>query len=303
MANDRAGTEDKLGASVPCRVCGQPVEVVGTRYGEYAKRTFTLGRCLGCGFACVTDPWLDYDAIYNDDYYQGKGADPYVDYLAATSDPAKATQRYEWRGVLRRLKSLTSLQPTTPWLDYGCGAGGLVQFLRAEGMNRALGFEQGWSEARLEERAVPSLRADELDGHRGRFEVVTAIEVLEHALDPVGELRRIRSLMKAGGILFVTTGNARPYRHKLPTWRYVIPEVHISFFEPDTLARALRAAGFEPRSPGLGPGWTDLYRAKMLRTLRVHRVNPVERSLPWPAMARALEIKLRLAEQPIGVAV
>ena len=289
-------------SAVSCRICGEDVSVVGTRYGKYAGRPFTLGRCEACGFACVTDPWLDYESIYDEAYYQGRGADPHVDYLAAVSSPATATQRYEWRGVLRRVRSLATLETTTPWLDYGCGVGGLVQYLRSEGLTDVLGFEQGWSERRLDDRNVPHLRSDELDDRRGSFEIVTAIEVLEHALDPVAELRRMRALMRPGGILFVTTGNAKPFRDKLPTWQYVTPEVHISFFEPDTLANALRAAGFEPRFPGFGPGWSDLYRAKTLRTLGVHRVNLLERSVPWRVVARALEAKLHLAEQPLGVA-
>lgn len=301
--DDPVSSTSETGTPAVCRVCGDPVLVVGTRYGEYAQRPFTLGRCDACGFACVTDPWLDYESIYDEDYYQGRGADPHVDYLTAVSSPSTATQRYEWRGVLRRVRSLATLESTTPWLDYGCGVGGLVQYLHDQGFTEVLGFEQGWSEKRLDDRAVPHLRSDELDGRRGSFEIVTAIEVLEHSPDPVGELRQIRGLMKAGGILFVTTGNAKPYRDKLSKWRYVTPEVHISFFEPESLAHALRAAGFEPRSPGFGPGWSDLYRAKTLRSLGVHRTNPLERTVPWGLVARALESKLRLAEQPLGVAV
>ena len=232
----------------------------------------------------------------------GPRRESHVDYLAAVSSPSTATQRYEWRGVLRRVRSLATLESSTPWLDYGCGVGGLVQYLRGQGFSNVFGFEQGWSEGRLDDRGVPHIRRDELDSRRGSFEIVTAVEVLEHALDPVGELRRIRMLMKPGGILFVTTGNAKPYRNKLASWQYVTPEVHISFFEPGTLAHALRAAGFEPRAPGFGPGWADLYRAKTLRTLGVHRVNLLERSVPWGVMARVLEAKLRLAEQPLGIA-
>lgn len=303
MDNDPASPTTHVRPTLSCRICGQEVAVVGTRYGKYAGRPFTLGRCDACGFACVTDPWLDYESIYDEAYYQGRGADPHVDYLAALSAPATATQRYEWRGVLRRLRNLATLENTTPWLDYGCGVGGLVQYLRGQGFTEVFGFEQGWSERRLDDRDVPHLRSDELDDRRGSFEMVTAIEVLEHSPDPVGELRRIRALMKAGGILFVTTGNARPYRDKLCQWRYVTPEVHISFFEPGSLAQALRAAGFEPRSPGFGPGWTDLYRAKTLRSLGIHRTNLIERTVPWGLVARALEAKLRLAEQPLGVAV
>jgi len=246
---------------------------------------------------------LDYGAIYNDDYYEGRGADPHIDYATALTNPTSATQRYEWRGILTRVASLTSLDQKTPWLDYGCGVGGLVRYLRAQGYGAVIGFEQGWSEKRLQDQGIPYLRDEELDARRGQFDVITAIEVLEHAIDPLAELRRMRTLLRPGGVLFLTTGNARPYRNKLSRWRYVMPEVHISFFEPRTLALALEITGFDPRYPGFGPGWTDMYRAKALRTVGRHTSSSLERVVPWVLLARAFDAKLQLAGQPIGVVV
>ena len=65
-------------------------------------------------------------------------------------------------------------------------------------------------------------------------------------------------------------GQRRALPDRLPFWRYVTPDVHISFFEPETLARALRTAGFEPGFPGFGPGWADIIRFKTLKSLRRH---------------------------------
>lgn len=279
------------------------MEPAGTRFGSFAQRSFSLARCGQCGFAAVVDPWLDYEAIYNDAYYRGRGADPHVDYISALEDPARATQRYEWEGILRRIQSLTTYRKDTHWLDYGCGVGGLVNFLREKGYTEVYGFEQGWSLERLRERSVPHVEEGDLICRAGSFEIVTAIEVLEHTIDPVAELRRMRSLMKPGGLLFLTTGNAEPYRNKLGKWQYVIPEVHVSFFEPRTLARAMGQAGFRPEQPGYGPGWKDLYRAKVLRTVGIRRANLVEKCLPWSIAGRLLESKLELARQPVGIAV
>jgi hypothetical protein len=106
--------------------------------------------------------------------------------------------------------------------------------------------------------------------------------------------------MRPGGLLFLTTGNAAPFRDHLTTWRYVTPDVHISFFEPETLAIALPKAGFEPAFPGFGPGWPDIIRFKTLKSLRRHHRNWIEASVPWSVAARLLDHRLRLSAQPIG---
>ena len=61
--------------------------------------------------------------------------------------------------------------------------------------------------------------------------MVTAIEVLEHLTDPMPVLHTIATVLRPGGILFVTTGNAAPHRAHLDRWSYVVPDVHVSFYE------------------------------------------------------------------------
>src|SRR6202035_4583252 len=98
----------------------------------------------------------------------------------------------EWRGVWRAVSRLMAVDSSTRWLDYGCGVGGLVQYLLRQGCHQVVGFEQGWSVARLTQRHVPHLLPGDLSAQSGAFDVVTAIEVLEHAVDPLEELRKIR---------------------------------------------------------------------------------------------------------------
>jgi SAM-dependent methyltransferase len=129
---------------------------------------------------------------------------------------------------------------------------------------------------------------------------VTAIEVIEHVVDPVSELRRMAALLRPGGVLFLTTGNAAPYAERLREWRYVIPEIHVSFFEPRTLRLALEKAGLRPDEPGFGPGWTDIVRFKVLKNLRRRSISPLDRFVPWPLVARLLDRRLQLAAHPIG---
>jgi SAM-dependent methyltransferase len=268
--------------------------------GGLSGLRFHIGRCEACRFAFVADPWVDFDSIYSEEYYAGRGADPLVQYTHEVDHPDTTIRRYEWRGVLQRVGSLTSLRPETSWLDYGCGTGGLVEYLRRHGLRQTVGAEQGSRLQRLLERGVPIMRPEDFDKAQGTFDVVTAIEVIEHVVDPVSELERMRALLRPGGLLFLTTGNARPYAKRLLSWQYLRPEIHVSLFEPDSLAFALQRAGFEPAFPGYGPGWTNIIRFKVLKSLRHLFVGGWERTVPWPMLARAIDLRLALSAHPVG---
>src|SRR5262249_15008950 len=99
---------------------------------------------------------------------------------------------------------------------------------------------------------------------------------------------------------FCTTGNAQPFRGRLLGWRYVIPEVHVSFFEPETLAYALRLAGFRPQFQEFLPGFVDIIRFKILKNLRVRRASRWEQLLPCGALPRLADLRLQISAHPIG---
>jgi SAM-dependent methyltransferase len=248
----------------------------------------------------VADPWVDFDRIYSEEYYAGLGADPLVNYADEVEHPGSTIRTYEWRGILERVRSLVSLRPDSAWLDYGCGTGGLVDYLRSRGFPRAIGTEQGESLVRVAERGIPVIEPEALQEAAGRFDVVTAIEVIEHVLDPVAELDRMRALLRPGGLVFLTTGNAKPYADRLLDWQYLRPEVHVSLFEPESLGLAMKTAGLVPSFPGYGPGWTEIIRFKALKNLRRRSVGGWERLLPWQLVSRVLDRRLALSSHPVG---
>jgi SAM-dependent methyltransferase len=287
-----------------CLVCGAPAARLGVVHGSYSGRDYHLARCPACGYGFIEDPWLDYAEIYDERYYEGRGADPLVDYGFELDHPDRTIRRYEWSGIARVVgEMIGGPDPSTRWLDYGAGNGGLVRHLRDCGLAEAVGFDEGSMADRAREHGIPMLTADELDAQTGTFDVVTAIEVLEHTADPLLELRRIRGLLRDGGLLFLTTGNAEPYASKLTEWRYVLPEIHISFFEPRTLERALTESGFRPERRDLGPGFAEILKFKVLKTLRVRRRSMLTDALPASLMAAPADRLTRLSAHPVGWAV
>ena len=283
-----------------CRVCGGDTEEAGAAVGTVRKREYHLRRCPACGYGFVADPWTDYDSIYDDAYYRGQGADPLVDYVSELESPEVTVRQHEWRGMVSVVSSLAGAGPETMWLDYGCGTGGLVRHLRSLGWERVSGFEQGWAVPRLRRIGVPLVAGEQLPELAGRFDVVTAIEVIEHVVDPVSELRTMAELLRPGGLLFLTTGNAAPHAADLPGWSYVRPEIHVSFFEPRTLATAMKRVGLSPSFPGPVPGWDEILRFKILKNLGRKRASRLDRVLLPAALCRLADRRLGVSAHPVG---
>lgn len=297
MSDEEVGVTEQS-TTVACAICAAPMREVGTKVSAFSGKPFAVGRCAACGFGSVLEPRTDFAELYDERYYGGHGADPLVDYLAEMADP-RTVRRYEWEGIRRAVGSLTRVGPDTRWLDYGCGLGGLVRHLRAAGMRDVHGFEEGFAGGWMEGHGIPHHDRAALDRLEGTFDVITAIEVVEHVPDPMEVFAHVARLLAPGGVFFLTTGNARPVKD-LAAWPYVIPDVHVSFFEPRTVTTALERVGLRAEPVGLVPGFEQIIRYKVLKTLRWKRVNPLERVVPWRLAAAVVDRRHAVSEHPMG---
>ncbi len=283
-----------------CKICGGATNDIGSKRGSFRPFLFHFRRCSTCGYTFVSNPLTNYEDIYSEDYFDGRGADPWVDYVFELEHPEDTVRVYEWRGILQAIRSLVHLTETTRWLDFSCGNGGLVRYCRRHEHCQIVGFEEGPITRKAALFEIPLVDRDQLESLAGTFDIVTAIEVLEHVDEPLATLRRIRTLLKPGGLFFYTTGNAAPQRSRFLEWRYVYPEIHISFYEPQTLYRALTGTGFKPEFAGYLPGFTGMIRFKALKSLGIRRRALWERLLPWSILARLTNSRLKMAAHPIA---
>jgi 2-polyprenyl-3-methyl-5-hydroxy-6-metoxy-1,4-benzoquinol methylase len=84
-----------------------------------------------------------------------------------------------------------------------------------------------------------------LDAEPGSRDAVVMLDVLEHLVDPLGTLRRLRSLLHEEGMLALSTVNVAGLharvRHGRWPW-FIRPHLH--YFTPETLGMMLHEAGF-----------------------------------------------------------
>lgn len=102
------------------------------------------------------------------------------------------------------------------------------------------------------------------------FDVITMWDYIEHSTDPAGDLRRAAELLRPGGMLAVSTGDAgsivaRVSGHR---WHLLTPRHHNFFFTRSSLEQAFRAAGFEIRTAAYTSSFYSLhYLVHKLQTL------------------------------------
>jgi SAM-dependent methyltransferase len=284
-----------------CPVCSNPTVFVGAQKGVLDQRDFYLRTCLSCRYSYVENYRDDYSLIYDEKYYKGCGADPLVDYIHELQNPEETIRQYEWRGVFQVF--MHHFPKGGRWLDFGCGAGGLVKYAISQGID-AIGAEDGWASDQGRRAGVPILHIDELEKFGGQFDFISAIEVIEHIPNPLQSFKLIRSLLKTGGVFFLTTGNARPWRNKLLKWSYTnCPDVHVSFLEPKTLSLCLEKSGFRPEKNHFEYGFEDIIKFKILKNIGIKSRSNLVDMIPWGVITKVADAKYGVSKHPCGIAI
>jgi SAM-dependent methyltransferase len=278
-----------------CPICAGDTVDIGTVRSDFSHSDFAFRQCDTCGLSFIANPRLDFTSIYDAAYYCGEGADSFVNYVGEMGDP-DTIRTYEWAGITHCVESLCGGKDVK-WLDFGCGLGGLVRYARSQGFPNVYGYDEGWGADWAREHGIDVLEQDQLREHEGTFDVITAIEVIEHIPGPLELMQGIASLLKPGGVFFLTTGNAAPHRDALTRWKYVHPDVHVTYYEPRTLATLYERVGLDPFAAGFLPGHEGIIRYKVLRTLGLSSRNLLERLVPWRLASRVVDRRYKVTDQ------
>jgi SAM-dependent methyltransferase len=213
-----------------------------------ARNGFRLFRCSRCGTlfteALPAAPWeaMDYGSYYRDENLQiPRCVQNRLDELVAGFAGYRALNR---------------------WLDVGCGAGALMRAAKRRGW-LAVGTEVASTAAEAVRRdgfEVHLATLDEAALGEASFDVVSAIEVVEHVADTDALLRGAHRLLRPGGALYLTTPHARGLSARTlgMGWSAIAPPEHLQLFSVEGLTALMRRPGLH------------------VRELNAHAVNPRE---------------------------
>lgn len=227
---------------VPCPLCGSSsYRIVKKKKGNYIQRAFDIVECRQCKMVYVNPrvSAAQLPELYNDSYYRGEGFDKSIGFYHEPNP-----DYWLYRAGLHSLNDALGTVKDRNILDFGCGTGALVQLLRQNGAN-VTGVDTSSSAIAIGERTGANVRHSTLEEMRAsneRYDAVVVMEVLEHVTNPIAFLKSVAELLQPNGVLYVTTGNWTLIR----STAYVMPEGHICYYTPETLARAFTTAGLIP---------------------------------------------------------
>jgi 2-polyprenyl-3-methyl-5-hydroxy-6-metoxy-1,4-benzoquinol methylase len=256
---------------LPCNLCGiKNEDFLFTKAGVLTHYPFRVVRCRTCGLIYL-NPRLRAEAVarlYDQTYYAGKGFDSHVNYLEDYE--RVCDQEKIFRPDLEAHLISDHVSPPARLLDYGCGLGDLLR------KTRDLGFQvEGFDVSEFAKTFAANHGFQIYDAAAqipsDTYDVITAVEVLEHCASPMDTLRTIYNALKPGGLFYYTTENFDGYYEALRKGNrdsrveaYIVPEGHIHFFSTAVMEAYFKKIGFSqivPNEPRLYIKPSRLFKA------------------------------------------
>jgi 2-polyprenyl-3-methyl-5-hydroxy-6-metoxy-1,4-benzoquinol methylase len=112
---------------------------------------------------------------------------------------------------------LPHLNPDSLILDFGCGEGAFAQRLSDNGYKvHAADIDAKQFKAQVDQFIQMDLNLPVIaDNFEHRYDVVIAMEIIEHLENPFKFIRDVKTLLKPGGILLLTTPNTSNFSSRI----------------------------------------------------------------------------------------
>jgi cyclopropane fatty-acyl-phospholipid synthase-like methyltransferase len=213
-----------------------------TAHFKFRLREFNFFDCPQCTLRFVSPRYLASD-IYDNDYFEGASHGfGFTNYEEDKIASQEYLRKYlKWIRALNRAKS-------EKLLDVGAANGYFVDLANKSGFS-ALGLEISQSAVdwavKLERPVIQGTLETLNNGVV--YDVITALDVLEHVPDPLNFLKIVRTKISDDGIVLINVPYAGSAFSKISgkRWHAYLPPEHWMYFNKKSLRRVLEMAGFE----------------------------------------------------------
>ncbi len=248
--------------------------------------------CNSCGLLFLNDNEnvsKSSSGKYNEDYFKvtlKESMSGYMDY----AKQSRALRR-NFRVLLSHIKRHLSFDGPISLLDVGCAYGFFLDEAQKLGMSvHGLDLSESaikWMENHLGINGTVGMSSD---APEGPFDIVTAIEVIEHVQDPHSFMTDLHKRIKDNGLLVIHTGAIDTLTAKLlgRWWWYLNPPDHCTIFSKLALRNLISNSGFDVLEHRiLSCHWVGLNNmmlkiARIVESRRLGQLASKFQSLPIP---------------------
>jgi 2-polyprenyl-6-hydroxyphenyl methylase/3-demethylubiquinone-9 3-methyltransferase len=217
--------------AAPCKCCGNESGLLGVvdfnkncanarEFAQPCGIPIYYHGCRNCGFVFTTA----FDSFSNDDFSKWIYNDRY---LIVDPDYLEIRPRKTASLVSRMCAHRLDLRI----LDYGCGNGSTIRFMKELGLQNVDGYDPFVAEYQTR----PS----------GRYDLVLAVEVAEHTPTPIKTFKDVAGFVADDGMVMISTSTLPADFAQLNlSWWYIAPRNgHVSIYTPAALAYVAQAVG------------------------------------------------------------
>jgi 2-polyprenyl-3-methyl-5-hydroxy-6-metoxy-1,4-benzoquinol methylase len=192
-----------------------------------------LVRCNSCHFVfCKRKPTL------------GELKAHYELYLRNELLSEITSKRYE-----ELLDKFEVYRKTNNIIDVGCGDGLFLEAAKKRKWN-VFGTEFTEEALKICEKKGIKMTSSPLDSTAYQadfFDVVTSFEVIEHINTPLSEIESFKTILRKGGLLYITTPNFNSISRDIKKGKWSVIEYpeHLSYYTKETLTLLVKQFGFK----------------------------------------------------------